>query len=136
MLIPWFQREVSIEECMGPDGGNGFEARLVDPAAESQEQKIYRNELTGLVRDALVKLNEREQHIIRNRFGLLGGHERSLDEIAVALNLSRERVRQLEQIAKFKLRKYLSRCFPSPCVAQYCSSCREGRGERRDRAWG
>ena len=117
MLIPWFQREVSIEECMGTDGGNAFEARLVDPEAESQEQKMYRKEITGLVRDALVKLNEREQHIIRNRFGLLGGHERSLDEIAAALNLSRERVRQLEQVAKFKLRKALSRCFPNPLPA-------------------
>jgi RNA polymerase sigma factor (sigma-70 family) len=117
MLIPWFQREVSIEECMGEEGGNAFEARLVDPAAESQEQKIYRKEVTGLVRDALVKLNERELHIIRNRFGLLGGQENSLDEIAAALNLSRERVRQLEQVAKFKLRKSLSRCFPSPLPA-------------------
>ena len=117
MLIPWFQREVSIEECMGQDGGNGFEARLVDPAAESQEQKVYRKEVTGLVRDALVKLNARELHIIRNRFGLLSGRESSLDEIAAALNLSRERVRQLEQVAKFKLRKSLSRCFPSPLPA-------------------
>jgi RNA polymerase sigma factor (sigma-70 family) len=117
MLIPWFQREVSIEECMGEEGGNAFEARLVDHEAESQEQKIYRKEVTGLVRDALVKLNERELHIIRNRFGLLGGQENSLDEIAAALNLSRERVRQLEQVAKFKLRKSLSRCFPSPLPA-------------------
>lgn len=117
MLIPWFQREVSIEECMGQDGGNAFEARLVDPAAESQEQKVYRKEITGLVREALVKLNERELHIIRNRFGLLGGHESSLDEIALALNLSRERVRQLEQAAKFKLRKSLGRCFSDPLPA-------------------
>ena len=117
MLIPWFQREVSIEEYMGQENGNAFEAHLVDPAAESQEQKMYRKEVTGLVRDALVKLNERELHIIRNRFGLLGGQESSLDEIAAALNLSRERVRQLEQVAKFKLRKSLSRCFPSPLPA-------------------
>src|SRR5262245_9715489 len=113
MLIPWFQREVSIEDLMGQDGGNAFEARLVDPATETQEQEVYRKEITGLVRSALVKLNERERHIIRNRFGLLGGRESSLDEIAAALKLSRERVRQLEQVAKFKLRKSLSRCLPS-----------------------
>jgi RNA polymerase sigma factor (sigma-70 family) len=117
MLIPWFQREVSIEDLMGQDGGNAFEGRLVDPTAESQEQKMYRKEITGLVRAALVKLNKRELHIIRNRFGLLGGQESSLDEIAAALNLSRERVRQLEQAAKFKLRKSLSRCFPNPLPA-------------------
>jgi len=118
MLIPWFQREVSIDEVMTQGGGNSFEARLVDPAAESQEQKTYRNELINMVRKALGKLNERERHIIRNRFGILGGHERTLEEIAVSLNLSRERVRQLEHTAQTKLRRVLIGCAPSPLIAE------------------
>lgn len=117
MLIPWFQREVSIDDSGGPETTRSLEAFLVDHAAESQEQKIYRKELTHLVREALVDLDERERHIIRNRFGLSGGRESTLEEIAAGLNLSRERVRQLERIAKSKLRKTLVCC--SPMTAAY-----------------
>jgi RNA polymerase primary sigma factor len=117
MLIPWFQREVSIDDPAAQGTGNSLETRLVDPAAESQEQKVYRNELIARVRKALDRLNERERHIIQNRFGILGGHERTLDEIAVGLNLSRERVRQLEHIAKKKLRRFLVDCWQSPLLA-------------------
>ena len=97
---------------------NALQATLVDPAAESQEEKTYRNEVVNLVRTALANLNERERHIIRNRFGILGGQEWTLEEIAASLNLSRERVRQLEATAKNKLRQVLGVCSPSPLVAQ------------------
>lgn len=117
MLIPWFQREVSIDDYMGQNGSHSLESRLVDPTAESQEMKMYRREVTQLVRKALVNLNEREAHIIRSRFGIHGNDERTLEEIADGLNLSRERVRQLEVIAKSKLRKYLICCAPTPLLA-------------------
>ena len=117
MLIPWFQNELSLDELATHNGGRGLEARLVDPAAEGQEQKIYRKELVVLVRQALVRLNERERHIIKNRFGILGGHEHTLEDVAAGLNLSRERVRQLEHIAKTKLRRVLSGCSPDPLAA-------------------
>ena len=118
MFIPWFQNELSLDELASQNGGRSLEARLVDPAAEGQEQKIYRKELVVLVRKALVSLNERERHIIDNRFGILGGHEGTLEDVAAGLNLSRERVRQLEGIAKSKLRRLLNRCSPGPLVAE------------------
>ena len=76
------------------------------------KNKLYTLEVRGLVRRALITLDERELHIIRNRFGLLGGHELTLEEIGKSLNLSRERVRQLEREAKAKLRASLSRFQP------------------------
>jgi RNA polymerase sigma factor (sigma-70 family) len=118
MLIPWFQPEVSIDDNLGQNGNHSLEARLVDPAAQNQEQTLQRKEIADLVRRALGRLDEREQNIIRNRFGILGGHERSLGEIGASLNLSRERVRQLEHVAKTKLRKYLICCSPGPLPAQ------------------
>jgi len=60
----------------------------------------------------MVQLDARERHIIRNRFGLLGGRELTLEEIGKTLNLSRERVRQLEREAKIKLRANLQRFQP------------------------
>jgi RNA polymerase nonessential primary-like sigma factor len=118
MLIPWFQNELSLDELSSKYDGRGLEARLVDAAAEGQEQKIYRKELVTLVRKALVRLNERERQIITNRFGILGGNEDTLEDVAAALNLSRERVRQLEQIAKTKLRRVLSGYSQGPMVAE------------------
>jgi RNA polymerase sigma factor (sigma-70 family) len=113
MLIPWFQPEVSIEECSGGNGSLSFETRLVDPATESQEQKMYRQELVDGVRRALFSLDARERHIISSRFGLFGGEERSLADIATGLEVSRERVRQIEVRAKTKLRAELSWFSPS-----------------------
>jgi DNA-binding CsgD family transcriptional regulator len=117
MMMSLLPREVSIDQLMGQDGSMTLEACLVDPDAESQERTTYRKELVALVRGALAKLNERERHIIRSRFGILGGDEHSLEEIAAGLNLSRERVRQLEGIAKTKLLRVLGGCSPSRLVA-------------------
>jgi DNA-directed RNA polymerase sigma subunit (sigma70/sigma32) len=50
---------------------------------------------------------DRERHVIRGRFGLLGHQEQTLEEIGRALRLSRERVRQIEVRAKEKLRARL-----------------------------
>jgi RNA polymerase sigma factor (sigma-70 family) len=113
MQIPWLQWGVSIDDNMGEHGNHSLEARLVDPEAESQEQKLWRKELADLVRKALAKLEPREQHIIRNRFGILGGRERTLEELGASLKLSRERVRQLEHNAKNKLRESLICCAPT-----------------------
>jgi RNA polymerase sigma factor (sigma-70 family) len=112
MLIPWFQPEVSIEECSG-NGSLSFETRLVDAASESQEVQMYRRELVDGVRKALFRLDARERLIISSRFGLFGGEERSLADIATGLDVSRERVRQIEVRAKSKLRAELSWFEPS-----------------------
>ena len=109
MIIPLLQREVSIDDFVDRDEGCRLGVLLADPRSENQEQKIYDREVTYLVNQALVSLDERERHIIRNRFGLLGGNELTLEEIGRGLDLSRERVRQLERDAKDKLRANLSR---------------------------
>ena len=107
MFIPLLQRERSIDEFVDKDEGCRLATLLADKSTESQEQKLYIKEIRGLVREALIQLDDRERHIISNRFGLLGGQELTLEEIGKTLNLSRERVRQLEREAKNKLRAEL-----------------------------
>jgi len=109
MFFPLLQPERSIDDFVDKDEGCRLSALLADQGTESQEEKIYLKEIRGLVREALIHLDDREQHIIRNRFGLLGGKELTLEEIGKSLNLSRERVRQLEREAKGKLRANLRR---------------------------
>ncbi len=107
MFIPLLQRERSIDEFVDPEQGCRLSALLADRTTQNQEDRIYSRELKGIVRSALHFLDDRERHIIRNRFGLLGGKELTLEEIGKTLNLSRERVRQLEREAKEKLRNQL-----------------------------
>lgn len=109
MIIPLLQREMSIDDFVDREEGCRLAALLADDKTDSQEDSLYSKELRFLVRRALFSLDERELHIIRNRFGLLGGKELTLEEIGRSLNLSRERVRQLEREAKDKLRENLRR---------------------------
>ncbi len=109
MIVPMLQRELSLDDYVDADQECRLGILLADPKSENQEQRIYEREIIHLVRQALVSLDERERHIIRNRFGLLGGDELTLEEIGRGLNLSRERVRQLEREAKDKLRENLIR---------------------------
>ena len=104
MIFPLLQKELSIDDYVDRDEECRFSSLLADTQSESQEQQIYNKEVGAIVQRALHRLDERELHIIRNRFGLQGGQEQTLEEIGKRMNLSRERVRQLEREAKHKLR--------------------------------
>lgn len=108
MRIPLLMRERSIDDFVDNDEECRLSALLKDRQAENQEENLYVKEIRGLVRQALITLDDRERHIIRNRFGILGGKELTLEEIGKSLNLSRERVRQLEREAKLKIRERLA----------------------------
>jgi RNA polymerase sigma factor (sigma-70 family) len=109
MIIPLLRRELSIDDYVDRDEECRLAALLADRHTVSQEDSLYTKEICSLVRKAFVALDDRERHIIRNRFGLMGGQEQTLEEIGKSLNLSRERVRQLEREAKNKLRQNLHR---------------------------
>jgi RNA polymerase nonessential primary-like sigma factor len=112
MIFPLLQRERSIDDFIDKDEGCRLATLLADKEAVSQEDSVYSQEVSLLVRDALIDLDDRERHIIRNRFGLMGGKELTLEEIGKTLDLSRERVRQLEREAKEKLKATLGRFQP------------------------
>ena len=112
MFIPLLQKERSIDDFVDRDEGCRLATLLADSDSMNQEEELYAFEVRRLVSNAMVHLDDRERHIIRNRFGLLGGKELTLEEIGQSLNLSRERVRQLERDAKDKLRVNLQRYQP------------------------
>ena len=55
------------------------------------------------------KLDDREATILRYRFGLDGGNERTLEEVGEKFNVTRERVRQIQNIALRKMRKMIEK---------------------------
>jgi RNA polymerase primary sigma factor len=63
--------------------------------------KALRRELATM----LEELDERESEIIRMRFGLDGGPERTLEEVGALFDITRERVRQLQNLAITRMRK-------------------------------
>ncbi len=94
-------RAVSLETKVGKDRdtlGDLLETDALSPE-ESLMQEALRYDLLQLIAD----LTSRERDVIQMRFGLGDGHPYSLAEIGRALDLSRERVRQIEAKALQKL---------------------------------
>jgi RNA polymerase sigma-32 factor len=106
-------RDVSLDAKAYRDGSVTIMDTLSDGEA-TQESAVCREEVARLVRErvahALTRLDDREQVIVHHR--LLGGEKQTLSELGKQLGLSRERVRQLEQRVKTKLRRTLADLAP------------------------
>jgi RNA polymerase sigma factor (sigma-70 family) len=104
-LISYDREPVSLDQAVGEDGESAlgdFVARI-DPReepADSVSQGMLRSE----VEIVLSTLSQREQAVIRLRFGLDDGRQRTLDEVGREFGLSRERIRQIEKVTLLKLR--------------------------------
>jgi RNA polymerase primary sigma factor/RNA polymerase nonessential primary-like sigma factor len=104
-LISYDREPVSLDQTVGDDGESAlgdFVAR-VDP-----NQEPAASVSGGMLRDdveiVLATLSQREQAVIRLRFGLDDGRQRTLDEVGREFGLSRERIRQIEKVTLLKLR--------------------------------
>lgn len=107
MLFPLLLPEISIDDYVDRDKETRLGSLLADRSISEQDEQIYLKEVIKIVHRALINLTDRERFIIINRFGLNGDDERTLEQIGQEINLSRERVRQLEKEAKIKLREAL-----------------------------
>ena len=74
-----------------------------DPRTEPGDAAAQ-GELRNEVEIVLSTLSQREQAVIRLRFGLDDGRQRTLDEVGKEFGLSRERIRQIEKVTLLKLR--------------------------------
>ncbi|MCA9605117.1 MAG: sigma-70 family RNA polymerase sigma factor [Myxococcales bacterium] len=102
-------RSISLHAPMGEDGDRSLDEMLSDDSAQSADETVIAREREGTAERILSVLSPREQFILRRRFGIDGEPDGlTLREIGEQLNLSRERVRQLEALALAKLRAALS----------------------------
>jgi len=104
-LISYDREPVSLDQAVGEDGESAlgdFVARI-DPRDEPADA-VSHGMLRGEMAIVLATLSQREQEVIRLRFGLDDGRQRTLDEVGREFGLSRERIRQIEKITLHKLR--------------------------------
>ncbi|MCL1469559.1 RNA polymerase sigma factor SigC [Argonema antarcticum] len=97
-------RSVSLETKVGKEKDTEL-GDLLETEDVSPEETLMREALSRDLQHLLADLTSRERDVILMRFGLEDGHPYSLAEIGRALDLSRERVRQIESKALQKLRQ-------------------------------
>jgi len=104
-VIKITKEPISLEAPVGNDEDGKFGDFVEDKASVSPVDHILKEDLKTQIDDVLDQLNEREKAVIRMRFGLLDDEsDRTLEEIGKELNVTRERVRQIESSAIKKLK--------------------------------
>ena len=98
------QTHLSLDAPMNPGEDNRLLDYLPDSINPTPDEEMFGKALTQSIHEALDGLKERESKILRLYFGLDGQEPMTLEEIGAALNITRERVRQIKEKALSRLR--------------------------------
>jgi RNA polymerase primary sigma factor len=99
------QDTVSLEQPVGEEDDFSLSDLIEDRGAVVPDDAATRAMLDEAVKEALAHLTEREQDVVRLRFGLEDGKIRTLEEVGREFGVTRERVRQIESKTLAKLRR-------------------------------
>ena len=98
------QEPLSLETNIGDGESTHLADFIEDKSAKSPVSEAIFSMLGMQIEDALYTLSSREKEVIKLRFGLGDGYQRTLEEVGGVLKVTRERVRQIEAKALKKLR--------------------------------
>jgi RNA polymerase primary sigma factor len=98
------QDTISLEQPIGDEEDFSLSDLIEDQTAEVPADAATRMLLNEAVKRALDELTEREQEVVRLRFGLDDGRVRTLEEVGQIFGVTRERIRQIEMKTLAKLR--------------------------------
>lgn len=101
------QRPTSLDAPLGDENSSTVAEVVADENAELPSEQFLKQTETKMVLQLIGQLPEREARIIRLRFGLDTGTERTLEDLGRLFKLTRERIRQLQNIALLKLRQMM-----------------------------
>ncbi len=97
------QAPVSLEKPVGDEEESEFGQFIADEKAESPFDRAADLLTKEALREALENLSYRERRVLELRYGLGGEHPRTLDEVGRTFNVTRERIRQIENQSLKKL---------------------------------
>ncbi len=98
------QAPISLEKPVGDDEESELGHFITDESAPLPDEAVEVTLRSEALARAISRLSERERRVVELRFGLNGEHPRTLDEVGRMFDVTRERIRQIENHALRKLR--------------------------------
>ena len=98
------QEPISLESPVGEEEDSSLGDFISDPHALDPYEYTAKMKLREELDEVLATLTEREERVLRLRFGLIDGRQRTLEEVGKEFNVTRERIRQIEAKALRKLK--------------------------------
>ena len=104
-LLRWQSRAVSLDAPVGDEQETALMELVADQDLSSIEDAVTLDQMQQEIREMMAKiLRPREHEVLCLRFGLDSGQDKTLEQIAEVLGVTRERVRQIEARAMRRLR--------------------------------
>jgi RNA polymerase primary sigma factor len=104
-IIKITQKPLSLETPIGEEEDSRLEDFIEDKEAISPQDAAISSNMRKQIQKVLSTLNEREGKIVRMRFGIGEKHDHTLEEVGQDFDLTRERIRQIEEKALRKLER-------------------------------
>ena len=102
-------RPASLDAPIGDDDSNNFAEIVRDENAETPYKQLEEKTVNRMLGNMIETLNERESMILRYRFGLDGDTQKTLEQVGQKFGVTRERVRQIQNMALSKLKKMIEK---------------------------
>ena len=103
-VLKMAQQPISLQSPVGESDDTSFGDFIEDKSAENPSDMTAIVLLKEKIKDVLVSLTERERQVLEQRFGLVDGFPRTLEEVGKQFRVTRERIRQIEAKALRKMR--------------------------------
>ncbi len=103
-VLKMAQQPISLQSPVGESDDTSFGDFIPDQSAEDPSDVTAITLLKEKIRDVLDTLTERERQVLEQRFGLVDGYSRTLEEVGRQFKVTRERIRQIEAKALRKMR--------------------------------
>ncbi len=103
-VLKMAQQPISLQAPVGDSDDTSFGDFIEDKGAENPADQAAIVLLKDKIKDVLDSLTERERQVLEQRFGLVDGYSRTLEEVGRQFKVTRERIRQIEAKALRKMR--------------------------------
>ena len=103
-VLKMAQQPISLQAPVGDSDDTSFGDFIEDKTAENPADMAAIVLLKDKIKDVLESLTERERQVLEQRFGLVDGYSRTLEEVGKQFKVTRERIRQIEAKALRKMR--------------------------------